>query len=246
MGQALKTGVPVAIVGAPNAGKSTLLNRLLGDEKAIVSDVPGTTRDVIEDVVEISGVQFRLIDTAGLHDTSDTVERLGIGRTIGQIGKARIVVWVVDPRTPAPVLESTWSEIAGNAADDAQVIVARNMADIAPGMSLPINLPDIATEVEISAATGQGIDTLESVLASAAGIGQWEEEVIITNARHYEALTNAHASISRTLQGLRSGLSGDFIAQDLRETLHHLAEVTGAITTPDILASIFSRFCIGK
>lgn len=245
-GNALKNGVPVAIVGAPNAGKSTLLNRLLGDEKAIVSNIPGTTRDVIEDLVEINGVQFRLIDTAGLHDTSDTVELLGIDRTVGQIERARIVLWVIDPRTPADQLQRTLNEISQKRTDDSTLIVAKNMLDIVPDTNIAIELPSDAVKVEISAATGHGINALETALINSAGIDNWEDEIIVTNARHYEALMHAQNSTERTLQGLRANISGDFIAQDLRETLHYLGEVTGTITTPDILATIFSRFCIGK
>jgi len=245
-GSVLKNGVPVAIVGMPNAGKSTLLNRLLGDEKAIVSDVPGTTRDVIEDVAEIGGVRFRLIDTAGLHETADKVERLGITRTVGEIGKARIVVWVVDPRMPADVLGRTFDEVKRNIPDDATLIVAKNMCDIASGLPVPVRLSEDVPVVEISAMTGQGIGQLRDVMLQSSGVEEWEGHVVVTNARHYEALTHARESISRTIEGLRTGLSGDFVAQDLRESLHYLGEITGAITAPDILASIFSHFCIGK
>jgi tRNA modification GTPase len=255
-GQALKSGVPVAIVGAPNAGKSTLLNQLLGDEKAIVSNIPGTTRDVIEDTIELEGVQFRLIDTAGLHSTADTIERLGIERAISQIQRARIVLWVVDAMESAEALKQTSAEIAASLASDATLIIALNKTDLAADAAtaqqaieaLPEMKPLLPAVrfVQISAKIGTGIDALSHLLVETSGLQQWSDEIVVTNARHYQALVNARQSIERTIQGLKSALSGDFIAQDLRETLHYLGEITGSITTPDILATIFSRFCIGK
>lgn len=245
-GNAIKNGIPVAIVGAPNAGKSTLLNRLVGDDKAIVSDIPGTTRDTIEDTIEIDGIQFRLIDTAGLRHTNDQVEQLGIRRAIGQLEKARIAIWVIDPRTEPGTLLQTRDEINAARPQHATLLIAKNMADIAPDLPLPFPSDDTTVTINISAATGAGIDNLKQTLLQTSGIHLLKDEPIVTNARHYESLLNASHSISRTLSGLRTSIPADLIAQDLRETLHHLASITGTIATPDILSAIFSRFCIGK
>ncbi len=252
-GAALKEGVPVAIVGATNAGKSTLLNRLLGDDRAIVSDIHGTTRDIIEDRIEIDGVLFRLIDTAGLRDTTDVVESLGIDRTIKQIDKAAIVVWVIDPFTSPAILRDTWQRISRHITDSQRLIIAINKSDLtgdnldATTVSSDVaSLPSDTTTLRISAATGTGIEALCHNLVNASGVNSWQGDILVTNSRHYEALTHALDSISRVREGLESGISGDFIAQDVRETIHHLGTITGAITTTDILTTIFSRFCIGK
>lgn len=256
-GAALKEGVPVAIVGATNAGKSTLLNRLLGDDRAIVSDIHGTTRDIIEDRIEIGGVLFRLIDTAGLRDTTDMVESLGIDRTVKQIDKAAIVVWVIDPAETDDTLRDTWQRISTHLTEGQHLIIAVNKSDLraAPGnqseaimnsIETAAILPEGFTVVNISAATGDGIDALHRALIEASGVNSWQGDILVTNARHYEALTRALDSIDRVIQGLAGGISGDFIAQDVRETIHHLGTITGAITTTDILSTIFSRFCIGK
>ena len=256
-GAALKEGVPVAIVGATNAGKSTLLNRLLGDDRAIVSDIHGTTRDIIEDRIEIGGVLFRLIDTAGLRDTTDVVESLGIDRTVKQIDKAAIVVWVIDPAATDDTLRDTWQRISTHLTEGQHLIIAVNKSDLraAPGnqseaimnsIETAAILPEGFTVVNISAATGDGIDALHRALIEASGVNSWQGDILVTNARHYEALTRALDSIDRVIQGLAGGISGDFIAQDVRETIHHLGTITGAITTTDILSTIFSRFCIGK
>lgn len=261
-GAALKDGVPVAIVGATNAGKSTLLNCLLGDDRAIVSDIHGTTRDIIEDRVEIGGVHFRLIDTAGLRDTTDVVESLGIDRTEKQIGNAAIVLWVIDPASSITDIRDTWQRISSRLGENQKLIIALNKSDLVlDGIETSVNqsvdtvaikdicgLTDGAQHVilRISAATGNGIADLEKALVEASGINSWQGDIMVTNVRHYEALTRALDSIDRITAGLESGISGDFIAQDVRETLHHLGTITGAITTTDILSSIFSRFCIGK
>lgn len=252
-GAALKEGVPVAIVGATNAGKSTLLNRLLGDDRAIVSDIHGTTRDIIEDRIEIDGVLFRLIDTAGLRDTTDVVESLGIDRTIKQIDKAAIVVWVIDPFTSPAILRDTWQRISRHITDSQHLIIAINKSDLtgdnldATTVSSDVApLPSDTTTLRISAATGTGIEALCHNLVNASGVNSWQGDILVSNSRHYEALTHALDSINRVREGLESGISGDFIAQDVRETIHHLGTITGAITTTDILATIFSRFCIGK
>lgn len=256
-GAALKEGVPVAIVGATNAGKSTLLNHLLGDDRAIVSDIHGTTRDIIEDRIEIGGVLFRLIDTAGLRDTTDVVESLGIDRTVKQIDKAAIVVWVIDPAATDDTLRDTWQRISAHLTEGQHLIIAVNKSDlrtasgnhaeaIRDSIETGALLPEGFTVINISAATGDGIDALHRALIEASGVNSWQGDILVTNARHYEALTRALDSIDRVIQGLAAGISGDFIAQDVRETIHHLGTITGAITTTDILSTIFSRFCIGK
>lgn len=249
-GSALKDGIPVAIVGATNAGKSTLLNRLLGDDRAIVSDIHGTTRDIIEDRLEINGVMFRLIDTAGLRETSDSIEAIGIERTIAQLNKASIVIWVVDPFSPAPIIEETFQRMLPHLSTDKHLIIALNKSDL-PGF--PSFKPSAApnqhlphSTVTISAETGAGIESLTDAMVNASGLNEWQNEILVTNTRHYEALSLALESINRVRTGLTQGLSGDFIAQDVRETLHHLGQISGTITTDTILTTIFSRFCIGK
>lgn len=242
-GQALRAGVPVALVGAPNAGKSTLLNGLLGDDRAIVSDVPGTTRDTVESFLDIEGVTFRVIDTAGLRDTSDTVERLGIDRSLRQIEQAKIVVVVVDPQQDEAEIKDMLREIGERVDDSSTVIVAKNKNDLSDRR---LDFVKNCEQVSISAMTGAGLDELKSLLVEASGVKNWESDRIITNARHYEALENAGGAIARVIDGLNNGISGDFVAQDVREAIHYLGEITGAITTTEILTTIFSRFCVGK
>ncbi|MCM1094588.1 MAG: tRNA uridine-5-carboxymethylaminomethyl(34) synthesis GTPase MnmE [Lachnospiraceae bacterium] len=242
-GQALKAGVPVALVGVPNAGKSTLLNNLLGDERAIVSDIPGTTRDTVEEMLEIDGVNFRIIDTAGLRETSDKVEQLGIDRAFKQIEQAKIVVLLIDPNQSDEEIAVMLSEIEEKLNESATVIVAKNKND---EMDRLLNISEKYSQVSISAKKGSGVDDLKTLMIEASGVRQWESDKIVTNARHYEALVNARNSITRVINGLANGISGDFIAQDVRETSHYLGEITGEITTDQILSTIFSKFCIGK
>ncbi len=282
-GSAIKDGVPVAIVGATNAGKSTILNQLLHEDRAIVSDIHGTTRDTIEDTMEIGGVLFRIIDTAGLRQTTDEVEALGIERALSELDKARIVVWVVDCSDESRN-DSVWEKISERLTPDHKLIIARNKVDLldssfvggvplCSSVSLGDNaksdagLRDIeghsadsvgkpeegfmrfseARTVNLVAKEGRGMDGLRDALVDASGISQIAEgDVMVTNARHYEALVNATEALARVLDGLQAGISGDFIAQDIRLALHYLGEITGEITTQDILTTIFSRFCIGK
>lgn len=350
-GRAIKEGIPVAIVGATNAGKSTLLNRLLGEERAIVSDIHGTTRDVIEDTIDIDGTLFRFIDTAGLRDTSDSIETMGIERTIAKLSQASIVIWVVDGTASPDDCRRAWQRIRPHLLPTQRLIPLINKADIAPDsdaiartvatiiadefpssyydetnsqadamphttassavdavddagtLSIPdVTTADIATaastmpSTEISSAADiaadagsisssstpssdivadagntsttppteadiapessgiirisarQGdITTLHDAILKASGIADISnEDILVTNERHYQSLLRASRSITRAIDALHANLPGDLIAQDIRETLHHLGEITGTITTHEILGTIFSRFCVGK
>ena len=244
-GQAIKEGIPVAIVGKTNVGKSTLLNRLLRDERAIVSDIHGTTRDTIEDTIELGGITFRFIDTAGLRQTSDEVEQIGITRTYAAIDKARIVLWLIDA-TPT---EAELHEMQTRCTDK-KLLLIQNKIDLLPNTPAsdssfaPGSVPSLA----ISAKHGTHIDALEAAIYAAADIPELSsQDVIVTNARHYEALTRAHASLQRVLDGLHANLSGDLLAEDLRLTLDALADITGGRITPqETLNNIFSHFCVGK
>lgn len=252
-GSAIKDGIPVAIIGATNAGKSSLLNALLGDDRAIVSDIHGTTRDVVEDTLTIGDYLFRFMDTAGLRHTSDTIERIGIERSRRAMQRASVIIALVD--TTAALQPEILAEAIGH--PEANLIIALNKTDITTPRAvadirvqiteaLPANTT--ATTIAISARTGEGLDELRRHLTLAAGLcdTQATEGVMVTNARHAEALRQAGESARRVIDGLDTDLPGDLIAQDLRETIHHLGTITGTITTPEILSTIFSRFCIGK
>lgn len=251
-GDAIKRGVSVAIVGETNAGKSTLLNRLLREEKAIVSDVHGTTRDIIEDTVDIGGVCFRFIDTAGLRETTDTVETKGIERAISRMATARIVMWVIDAERLENV-EKTAEEVFGRLSDEQSVVIVINKTDLVGSEMIRAELSSLGLVektdaiIDAAAAEGQGIAEIERTLVEISGAADiTASDVIVTNARHHRALVDAEASITRAIDGINASLSGDFIAQDLRETLHHLSTITGTITTDAILKNIFAKFCIGK
>lgn len=239
-GEAIKKGISVAIVGKTNVGKSTLLNRLLRDDRAIVSNISGTTRDVIEDTTSIHGITFRFIDTAGLRDTTDKIERMGIERTYKKLAEAAIVLWVVDEKpTDAERLEME------DRTQGKKLITVFNKADLHFHGVIPPNKKNV---VYISAKYNQNITALEDTLFSAAGIPDISEnDVVVTNARHYYALLKADKSINRVLEALEEGLSADFISEDLRICLEDLAEITGgAITPQETLSNIFSHFCVGK
>lgn len=314
-GKAIKEGVPVAIVGNPNAGKSTLINALLEEDRAIVSDIPGTTRDTIEDTMQIGGIEFRLVDTAGIRATDDAIEALGIERSVKALRRARIAIAVVDTTAPLDQTIAIMRRIEHEREADTAVIAALNKSDAsalgeggiaadaggahcragyndfrplactddAGGMQPLPETSDViadgktmrpahtfasadagngfsaieahrkavaeitpeASVVEISALTGTGIDLLRQCLLELTDIPA-ANDIVVSNARHYEALVQASASIDRVIAGLTADLPGVLVAEDLRQTLHHLGEIIGQITTPEILSTIFSRFCVGK
>ena len=218
-GNALKLGIPVAIVGAPNVGKSTLLNALLGEERAIVSDIQGTTRDAIEDTVLLGGITFRFIDTAGIRHTDDQIESLGIGRSIAAARRARIILLMTEPGIPYPDIETR---------NDQTVIRLENKTEA------------------FQAKYGVGLESLKKQLIDAAPKTS-DSDVIITNARHYDALIRAHEAIQRVIDGLAIQMSGDLLSEDLRQVLDILAEITGTRITPnEVLGNIFKHFCVGK
>lgn len=234
-GKAVKDGVPVAIIGKTNVGKSTLLNQLVHEDRAIVSDIHGTTRDVIEDTADINGVTFRFIDTAGIRSTDDTIEQLGIDRTYSMISKAAVILWVMDtPPTPEELADIE-QRTAGK-----HLIKVRNKIDVSGS--------PFAADIEISAKNSENIASLEDLIYKAADIPEIREnDVIVTNARHYDALLRAQDSIRRVIDGLTNDLPGDLLSEDLRDCIHILAEIVGGeINAPEVLNNIFANFCVGK
>ncbi|MBO4814886.1 MAG: tRNA uridine-5-carboxymethylaminomethyl(34) synthesis GTPase MnmE [Muribaculaceae bacterium] len=249
-GNAIKNGLPVAIVGASNAGKSTLLNALLRDDKALVSDIAGTTRDVIEDTMVLGGVQFRFIDTAGIRESVDVIENMGIERSFQKMDEAQLVLWVIDATAPLAEVDRFVPMIAEHC-HDKQLIAVVNKTDVADGEpvaeALHGLLPEGAVIAPISAKSAADVERLEQLIVERAMLPEVDSEaLIVTNARHYEALVRAGEAIERAIEGLQGGVSGDFVSQDIRECMHYLGEITGEITTDEILGEIFSHFCIGK
>ena len=239
-GQALKQGIPVAIVGKTNVGKSTLLNALLKDDRALVSDIHGTTRDTIEDTIDIHGATFRFIDMAGIRQTQDTVEQIGIGRTYAAIDKARIVLWIIDEKPS----DEEANELLQRT-ENKKLIVVRNKSDKTNNNSCNLlNMP----LVPISAKYGTGIENLEKAIYEAADIpALTDNDIIVTNARHYDALTRSRDCIQRVIDGLQMQLSGDLLSEDLRQAIDILSEITGGQITPnEVLGNIFKNFCVGK
>ncbi|MBR1791834.1 MAG: tRNA uridine-5-carboxymethylaminomethyl(34) synthesis GTPase MnmE [Bacteroidaceae bacterium] len=238
-GNALKNGIPVAIIGAPNVGKSTLLNALLGEERAIVSDIQGTTRDAIEDTMQLGDVTFRFIDTAGIRHTEDEIESLGIERSKAAAQRARIILLMTEPGVPYPEIDVR---------EDQTIIRVINKSDkdtaVKPSVGSLLSQSD--NVLHISAKYDSGLDVLREQLINTAPKTS-DTDVIVTNARHYDALVRAHEAIQRVLDGLQMQLSGDILSEDLRQALDILAEITGgAITPQETLNNIFSHFCIGK
>ena len=244
VGNALKNGIPVAIVGKTNVGKSTLLNHLLHEEKAIVSDVHGTTRDFIEDTTIINGIQFRFVDTAGIRPTDDVVENIGIERTYQKLQEAKIVLWLIDQQPTEAEIDDIKERVA-----DKKLIIVRNKIDKSTAHSTFNIQHSTFTTVDISAKYGTNIPVLEQLIVEAADIPQLSEsDIVITSARHYSALLLADESLQRVIDSMNLGLSGDLLAEDLRIVIDHLAEITGEerITPQETLQNIFTHFCVGK
>ena len=242
-GQVIKQGIPVAIVGKTNVGKSTLLNQLLKDDRAIVSNYHGTTRDTIEDTIDINGITFRFIDTAGIRQTVDEIEQIGIKRTYQAIDKARIVLWMIDSEPSTKETEEI-TQLTKNKS----LITIINKIDKNGNDSLP-SLSQLSSPIiRIAAKFGQDIDTLEQAIYTAANIPHLAEtDIVVSNARHYDALVRAQDSIQRVIMGMEQQIPGDLLAEDLRLTINHLAEITGGQITPnEILGNIFKNFCVGK
>lgn len=248
VGNAIKNGIPVAIIGETNAGKSTLLNALLNEEKAIVSDIHGTTRDVIEDTINIGGITFRFIDTAGIRETHDAIESIGIERTFQKLDQANIVLWMIDASDASLQIAQLSEKILPRSVGK-QLILVFNKADLLTDTSgiIPAGLPENVQSIFISAKKREHIDELQDLLIQAAHIPSLSQnDIIVTNIRHYEALTHALESIHRVQEGLSANLSGDFVSQDLRECIYHLSDIVGEVTTDQVLGNIFERFCVGK
>ncbi len=243
-GQALKNGIPVAIVGRTNVGKSTLLNKLLRDDRAIVSSVHGTTRDTIEDVIDIQGVTFRFIDTAGIRQTTDEVEQVGISRTYAAIEKARIVLWLIDAEPTSEDIQDMQ-----NRCKDKSLIIIQNKIDEQDTPQLSNLKPQLSNLLRISAKQGTNLDQLEQAIFESANIPELtEQDIIVSSARQYHSLLSAQDNLSRVLSSLESGLSGDLVSEDLRLVLDDLASITGQnrILTDEVLRNIFTHFCVGK
>ena len=256
LGNVLKEGVTVAIAGRPNVGKSTLLNRLVGEDRAMVSDIAGTTRDTVEAVANIDGVMFRFVDTAGLHSTDDVLEQMGIERTAQALKKARIVLWITDNANFEE--EDIMREFGDFRPSDEQAIYrVVNKIDLfergdcamsVRDLNMHISATDIGCgAIRVSAKTGEGVEALVDVLKSAVDASAaYAGDVIVSNQRHYEALTQAREALDASLSAMREGLPSDLLSEEIRQVLYHLGSITGEISSEDILQNIFSRFCIGK
>ena len=248
VGNAIKSGVPVAIIGETNAGKSTLLNVLLNEDKAIVSDIHGTTRDIIEDTVNIGGITFRFIDTAGIRETSDTIESLGIERTFQKLDQAEIVLWMIDATNAQAQITQLTGQLLPRC-EGKHLILVYNKADLVDNIqnSIPDNFPDNVQSITLSAKKREHIEELQRMLITSAHLPTiTQNDVIVTNVRHYEALNNALEAIHRVQEGLTNNISGDFISQDIRECIFHLSDIAGEVTNDMVLQNIFQHFCIGK
>ncbi len=255
-GNVIKNGIPVVIAGKPNVGKSTLLNILLREEKALVSEVPGTTRDAIEDVIHLAGMTFRFIDTAGIRETTDKVEIMGIKRTMDKIRQARIILLMAEATDNPEHIDHLVCELRKKKEfDGKKLVLLINKSDLkeqgektgSTGNNMFPSLGKNDRVLRISAKTQQGLEELKDMLVSIVNEGKpGENDVVVTNMRHYEALKNAHEAVKRATEGLDNLLPGDLLAMDIREVLHYLGEITGQITTDEILGNIFKNFCIGK
>lgn len=255
LGNAIKNGVPVAIVGAVNVGKSTLLNSLLGEERAIVTDIPGTTRDTVEETLVIDGMPFRFIDTAGLRESSDEVEKIGIERSLRKISEASVVLAVLDATASEEENEAVISDIVNRIDSSFQklIVLLNKVDDIAPNINVILLNNNVSftnnkvITLYVSAKTGFGLELLKKVLVeSQKDLTTDFDQTIVTNSRHHEALIKASESLSKVKSSIASGLSSDLLAEDLRHALTHLGAITGEVTPDEVLGEIFGRFCIGK
>jgi tRNA modification GTPase len=247
VGNVLKNGIPVAIIGKPNVGKSTLLNTILQEEKAIVSDIPGTTRDSIEDTIIIEGIAFRFIDTAGLRTSTDAIENMGIGRTLQRIKEASIILFVFDAASTAEEVQEVLEEHRHLIEDPSKrIILIGNKIDQL--IEIPKGFKDLV-ELEtifISAKRKENINLISDSLLRSVNMQQYADTTIVSNARHYEALSNSLQAIRDIRKGFDSNVPSDLVAIDIRKALHHLGSITGQITSDEILGNIFGKFCIGK
>ncbi len=242
-GNAIKNGIPTVIVGKPNAGKSTLLNALINEERAIVSEIAGTTRDSIEEIFVIDGILFRLIDTAGIRQHSnDTIEKIGIKRTYEKIEKASIIIYLFDASTSSETEIKNELKLFENI--NAVVIPVANKTDLLPINSQLFKVSDL--QIEISSLKKIGIENLKSKLKDIVSKDKVKNDIIVTNIRHFEALKNTNDSLESVLSGIEINITTELLAFDIRKAIFHLGEITGEITTDDLLANIFSKFCIGK
>jgi len=240
LGNVIKNGIPVAILGAPNVGKSTLLNTLVNEDRAIVSEIAGTTRDTIEDVINIEGMQFRFIDTAGLRDTKDTIEKIGIQKALEKAEKAKVIIYLLDATTDFKAQEK---EIGKIKKLQNKMIVVVNKTDLNPNICETLKKKNY---LFISAKNKDGIEDLTNTLISIIDTNLSSDETIISNSRHQEELSKTLIEIVAVIQGLNNDISGDLLAINIRQALYHLGLITGEVTTDDLLGNIFSKFCIGK
>ena len=266
LGNAIKNGIPTAIVGAVNTGKSTLLNALLGEERAIVSDIAGTTRDTIEDTVNIAGTTFRFIDTAGIRDTAETIEAIGINRTYSTIERASVILLMLDATRPG-TFEESFDAIAlrlnhvpstHSGISERTLLILLNKADLLSEPEIPAMLTSAENlarrkglsptrTLAISARNRLGLPEITAALAATAVTHTTDTSAtLVTNLRHYQALQKALEALTRAREALLAGVSTEFVTQDIREALHHIGEICGEVTSEEVLATVFSRFCIGK
>jgi tRNA modification GTPase len=252
LGNVIKNGIPVAIVGAPNAGKSTLLNALLNEDRAIVSDIAGTTRDTIEDEISIGGIGFRFIDTAGIRDTQDQIEKLGIAKTFEKIEQAQLVVYMVDLKQCSEDMVVTTADATALAKlkktyPKKPILTIGNKADLIPLKTLTSIQKQIPGLTPLSAKEKEGVEKLKESFLNAVNTGALRNnDSIVTNSRHYDALLRAQEEIGKVQDGLAIGLSSDLMAIDIRQALYHFGEITGEISSDELLGNIFANFCIGK
>jgi tRNA modification GTPase len=246
-GNAIKKGIATAILGAPNAGKSTLLNALLGEDRAIVSAIAGTTRDTVEDTFNYGGLTYRLIDTAGIRETEDFVEKIGIQKAFEQAEKADVIFYLIDATAPEDDLEQRIAHLEKSAVQ-AEIFLCINKSDQADSSAIRARLMDSSCQIfEISAKSKEGLNELLAALKRAtAWTANSSSQTIVTNARHADALRRTSMALDKSIEAVELSIPGDLLAQDLRLALDGLGEITGTISTDDLLANIFSKFCIGK